>query len=232
MRTLFSTTGSPFARAVRVVLDDLGLDYHRREEVTTPSVEERAKVSPTLQVPALTDGTMTLWESGLISEYLLATYPDRPDRTPPLAAGVYRSDSQWRDRLVLATVQTLGTAATTIGQMKWSGANLETYAFLTRHADRVPHLMSWLEDQLTGSEEGFLPGVLSVQDICLACHLGYIEKRPLGLPLDLQSYPKIDALCRRLARRESFRRNPILWWEPGVIGYEADGVTPVYGRPT
>ena len=195
MRRLFYTTGSPFARSIRVLLDELGLDYDRREEVTTPSVEERAEVSPTLQVPTLTDADLTLWESDLIAEYLLATYPDRPEGTPALAAGVYRPDNQWRDRLVLATIQTLGTSAGIIGQMRWSGANLETYAFLTRNAERMPHLMGWLEDQLTGSEEGFLPGVLSVQDIFLACHLGYIEKRPLGLALDLRPYPKIDALC-------------------------------------
>ena len=42
MRALLFTTGSPFARAVRIVLDELGLDYERREEITTPSAEERA----------------------------------------------------------------------------------------------------------------------------------------------------------------------------------------------
>ena len=46
MRTLLFTTGSPFARGVRVILDELGLDYERREEITTPTVEERASASP------------------------------------------------------------------------------------------------------------------------------------------------------------------------------------------
>ena len=33
MRALLFTTGSPFARAVRIILDELGLDYERKEEI-------------------------------------------------------------------------------------------------------------------------------------------------------------------------------------------------------
>ncbi len=65
MRTLLFTTGSPFARGVRIILDELGLDYERKEEITTPSVEERASATPTLQVPTLWDGDTILWESGI-----------------------------------------------------------------------------------------------------------------------------------------------------------------------
>ena len=77
MRALLFTTGSPFARAVRIILDELGLEHERREEITTPTAERRAQATPTLQVPTLWDGDITLWESGVIAEYLLATYPQR-----------------------------------------------------------------------------------------------------------------------------------------------------------
>jgi len=58
MRKLFFTTGSPFARAVRIILAEKGLNFEREETFTTPSVEERAKVTPTLQVPTLVDGDL------------------------------------------------------------------------------------------------------------------------------------------------------------------------------
>jgi glutathione S-transferase len=48
MRKLFFTTGSPFARAVRIVLVEKGLDFERAETYSTPSAEDRAKVTPTL----------------------------------------------------------------------------------------------------------------------------------------------------------------------------------------
>ncbi|WP_170529620.1 glutathione S-transferase family protein [Ruegeria arenilitoris] len=85
MRALVFTTGSPFARAVRIVLDELSLDIERREEITTPSAQQRAQATPTLQVPTFWDGDLVLWESGTIVEYLLATYPDRPEAAPKLA---------------------------------------------------------------------------------------------------------------------------------------------------
>ena len=228
MRTLLYTTGSPFARGVRVILDELGLDYEREEEITTPTVEQRASATPTLQVPTLWDGETTLWESGLIADYLLSKYSERPDVNPPLAASVARPRNEWADRLVLATVQTLGTAATTISQMKWTGITHTDNAFLTRNAERLPYLMKWLENYLANEQQGFLEGSVSVQDIFLTCHLSFIANRPIGLDPDLDRYPKVKAMVTRMEERASFRENPILWWEPGVIGYAVDGKTPLY----
>lgn len=229
VRALLFTTGSPFARAVRIILDELNLDYEKREEITTPSVEQRAAASPTLQVPTFWDGDVTLWESGLIAEYLLQSYKKRPDAEPPLADWVWRPSHEWRDKLILSTIQTMGTAITTISQMKWAGVAVNENAHLTRSADRLPHLMKWLEDQLPDDRSGFLPGCLSVQDILLACHLRFAENRPIGLNPRAKSHPRIASLLARLDGRTSFRANPIRWWEPGVTGYEADG-TPIYKR--
>ena len=228
MRALLFTTGSPFARGVRVVLDELGLDYERREEITTPTVAERASATPTLQVPTLWDGEMVLWESGLTAEYLMAEYPSRPEANPPLARNFARPASQWADKRVFATIQTLGTAATTISQMKWAGIAHQDNEYLTRCADRLPHLMAWLEQQLPNEEEGFFEDELSAQDIFLACHLGFIANRPIGLDPPIDDYPKIKVLVSRMENRASFAANPILWWDPGVIGYAEDGKTPVY----
>lgn len=232
MRALLFTTGSPFARAIRIILDELNLDYEKREEITTPSVQQRAAASPTLQVPTFWDGEVRLWESGLIAEYLLQNYKERPKAEPPLAERAWRASQEWRDRLILSTIQTLGTAVTTISQMKWSGVSVDANAHLTRSAARLPHVMNWLEEQLPDERSGFLPGCLSIQDIFLACHLRFAENRPIGVGAKLSNHPKISGLLARLDRRPSFRANPIWWWEPGVTGYEADG-TPIYGaRPT
>ena len=85
MRALLFTTGSPFARAVRIILDELNLDFERREEITTPSVQQRASASPTLQVPTYWEDDLRLWESGLIAEYLLRANIERPSADPALA---------------------------------------------------------------------------------------------------------------------------------------------------
>ena len=225
-RALLYTKGSPFARTVRVVLDELGLDYERREELTTPTVEERAAATPTLQVPTLWDGDLVLWESGLIAEYLVATYRAAPQE-PPLAAALARPECAWQDRRLFAAIQTLGTALTTISQLTWGGTPVSENAHLVRSAERSEHILDWLEAQLGAAGEGFLTGQLSLQDIFLECHLAFAENRPIGVAFDFVARPKIAALRERLQARESFRANPIWWWDPTVTGYEADG-TPIH----
>jgi len=228
MRALLFTTGSPFARGVRVILDELDLAYEKREEITTPTVESRAAASPTLQVPTLWDNGNVLWESGLICEYLLSTYPEQRAAMPPLAKKPWRSPSEWQDRLIFATIQTLGSAATTISQLRWSGIAYKDNDYLTRCADRLPHLLPWLEEKLINQTEGFYTGEISIQDIFLICHLSFIANRPLSLDPGLSSFPKINALLARMEQRQSFQENPVLWWEPGVVGYGEDGKTPIY----
>ncbi len=88
--------------------------------------------------------------------------------------------------------------------------------------------MKWFEDRLENEQQGFIEDNVSVQDIFLTCHLGFIANRPIGLDAELGKYPKIKAMVNRLNGRASFQDNPILWWEPGVIGYAEDGKTPVF----
>lgn len=111
MRKLFFTTGSPFARAVRIVLVEKGLDFEREETVTTPSVEERAKITPTLQVPALIDGELTIWDSAVIIDYLMTNYPSvvAPEGMHSLAVDYVRVAENWHDKLVLVTLLTLAS---------------------------------------------------------------------------------------------------------------------------
>lgn len=227
MRALLFTTGSPFARAVRIVLDELGLDYERREEITTPSAEQRAAATPTLQVPTFWDGDQTLWESGTIVEYLLSTNQTRPATEPPLAMRAFRADKEWQDKLTLSTIQTFGNAATIISQMKWSGVDAANNAHLKRSAEKLVHILAWLEGQLDDATGGFMPDCVSMQDIFLAAHVRFVEARPLGIDLELPRYPKLAALLDRLDDRNSFKANPVLWWEPGVVGYQTNG-TPIF----
>ena len=227
MRTLLFTTGSPYARAVRIILSELELEYERREEITTPSAELRAQATPTLQVPTFRDGDLTLWESGTIAEYLLTEYSGRPQATPPLAAHPWRPKAEWQDKLVFSTIQTFGNAATTISQMKWSGIAVDQNTHLQRSAEKLAYILDWLEDRLNDAGDGFFPDCVSMQDIFLASHIRFVQARPLGIDLNLPAYAKINSLLDRLDQRESFLSEPIWWWEPGVIGYQADG-TPIF----
>jgi len=218
MRKLFFTTGSPFARAVRIVLVEKGLEFEREETFSTPSVEERAKVAPTLQVPTLVDGHLTLWDSAVIIDYLMSSYSGAPapEGMDSLATDYVRATESWHDKLVLATLQTFGVSTTTVSQLQWSGIRHEENGHAARCALRNQHLLDWFEAQLTGADGAFVSGVISAQDILLTCICQFIETRPLRLSWRAPSRPKLASLVARIARRPSLQQEAALWWEPGV----------------
>ncbi|MDQ0625603.1 glutathione S-transferase [Burkholderia sp. OAS925] len=218
MRKLFFTTGSPFARAVRIVLVEKGLDFEREETFTTPSVEERAKVAPTLQVPTLVDGNLTLWDSAVIIDYLMSTYPGAPapPGMEPLASDYVRATESWHDKLVLATLQTFGVSTTMVSQLQWSGVRHEENVHAARCAMRNQYLLDWFETQLVGADGAFVPGVISAQDILLTCVCQFIETRPLRLSWRSPARPRLASLVARMEKRPSVQQEAALWWEPGV----------------
>jgi glutathione S-transferase len=215
-RSLYFTEGSPFARAIRIILDEIGLEWRREEALRADSAAERGRRTPALQVPVLREGALTLWDSGLIAEYLLSTYPERrtPDGLPPLAPQIARAEHYWNDKLLFATVQTLGESIVLVSQIRWSGIRPSQNAHVARNAERVVSLAGWLEDRLETTSEGFLPGYLSVQDIFCVCHLMFVTHRALEIGWNQARTPKLTALCTRLQQRPSFLAHPIEWWEP------------------
>lgn len=183
-----------------------------------PGVEEQAKVTPTLQVPTLVDGDVKLWDSTVIIDYLMSRYPSPqpPSGQLPFAREYVRREHEWHDKLVLGTLQTLGVSTATVSQLQWSGVMHEDNGFAGRCATRVDHLLDWLEGQLVSADDGFVPGLVSAQDVFLVCWCQFIDSRPLRLSWRAEHRPKIAALVERLEQRQSFQREPALWWEPGV----------------
>ncbi len=216
-RRLYFTPGSPFARAIRIMLAELGLDWEPDVARLKDSAGERAKRSPVLQVPTLVDNGLTLWDSGLIAAYLLATYPaPAAGEAPPLARAITRPGHEWMDHRLFATVQTLGESTVLVSQLRWSGTTARDNAFIGRNVERILGLLAWFETQLADDGEGFLPGVLSVQDIFCICHLMFITHRPLEIEWVREHTPRLAALHDRLDERASFRRHGVTWWEPGM----------------
>lgn len=227
MLSLMFSGGSPFARAIRVILDELALPYEGQEPENAPTASQLGVAAPTMQVPTLRDGDLTIWESGTIAEYLLTHYTNRPLTNPPLAILPWRDSHLWHDKLLFSTIQTFGTAATTVSQLTWTGVSAEDNPHLQRCGERMAHILDWLEDTLVPGQVGFFTDSISMQDIFLICHIRFVQARPLGLDLDLPRHTKISLLMNLLDQRPSFRANPIWWWDPDVKGYEPDG-TPTY----
>jgi glutathione S-transferase len=200
MRKLWFSEGSPFARKVRIVLAEKGLEYQKDVlNGIRPEATHRA-IHPGLMVPVLVDGEITLFESNLIIDYLLRTYPENPPDMPqpPLVPSLTRPDRHWEDAKALAILETLGNSIVNFKLMRDEGATPERFPYLQRQLTRIESCLDWLEARATA--DGFVPGWFSIMDINLICPIMYAEKRKV---IALQGRPKLKSIIARFSDRPS-----------------------------
>ena len=210
MRKLYMAPISPFARKVRIVLIEKGLDFERDEFRGMRPVEAIGAVNPTLTIPVLVDGDLTLFGSALIVEYLFDTYPDETtDVAPPLANTVVRPEHRWRDRKVLCVTETLMETAVALHIFRGMGIAPAQISYLQRHQKRLASCLDWLEEQAT--PQGFAPGWFTVMDIGLICALGLIDvsnEHRFGKETPMVTWhgrPTFEQFMRCFAERPSVR---------------------------
>ena len=192
MRTLYFSHASPFARKIRIVLAEKGLDYEQNVSTAPRTIAEIAAITPTLTIPVFDDGDLRLFESNLIVEYLLRTYPglaaDAPSN-PPLAPSMTRPEHHWEDAKTLAVIETFANSMVNLRFMKTAGVDAEQNTYLARQRSRADYCLDWLEARAT--PEGFAPGWFSIMDINLLCPVGYADARGV---MPWRGRPKLEAI--------------------------------------
>jgi len=89
------------SRSQRILwlLEELGLPYeirrYQRDDKTMLAPPELLKVHPLGKSPVITDGDVTVAESGAIVEYLLDTYGETAGLRPPRGSAEYRRFVYW-----------------------------------------------------------------------------------------------------------------------------------------
>jgi glutathione S-transferase len=200
MLQLFYSGNSPYARKVRIVLREKGLQYQETAMDTAHPPPGFAQRNPNLRVPVLVDGEQALFESNIILDYLLKTYPGAGAGQPPLAAAMTRPDRHWEDSLTLNAIETLLDSGLNLFQMNKSGVPAQQAAYLRTEAQRMQSELDWLEQRAT--PEGFVPGVFSIQDLNLVCALNWVNFRK---PIEWQGRPKLRAILERYQARPSVK---------------------------
>jgi glutathione S-transferase len=204
---LYCSNGSPFARKVRIVLAEKGLGYEADIQDGLRPVS--GTLGPTLAVPVLDDGPRRLWESDLIVDYLLRTYPDTqplPDMAaqPPLSPWMARPERHWDDMTTLATIGSCAQSIVNLRLMQSDDITPESSGYLARQKTRVERCLDWLEERVT--DEGFAPGWFSIMDIALLCPVAFCEAREI---MPWRGRPKLEALFERHRTRPSLLATPI-----------------------
>ncbi len=203
MLKLYYSPNSPLSRKVRVVLHETGLEFEGDAQSEHRDPDSFKAVNPILRVPVIEDGSHRLFESDLIIDYILATYPSKQPNTTqrvPLADGLYRDGpEQWADKETLAILNAFGDSVANLLFLEREGVKRTEVPYLQRQATRIQSCLDWLEERAT--PEGFLPGVLSVQDISLISWWEWLNIRGVT---DLGELPKLAALVAYHADRPSF----------------------------
>ena len=200
-RLLHGSDSSPFVRIVRILMHEKRLEYDRNTALmASREVEETAALNPALRVPILEEEGRTLFESRIIAEYLLVTYPHQPpdSPSPPLAAALTRPEHHWEDSLVLATAFTMLESVALVWQMGQGGVAAEDVPYLARFHPRIEKSLDWLDARATPA--GFLPGSFSVQDMVVVAALGMADQRKI---VEWRGRSRLETLYAALAQRPS-----------------------------
>lgn len=198
---LHYTPGSPFSRIIRVLTRELAIDCEESVMEGFPPSPEYFAINPLGQVPALVTDDGVKFPTRIIIDHLLGC---AGQGAAAVARSVRREPSCWQDDQTLTLLLAMGDALAAMKYQRWAGLrpggeNLIGYDPADRHAERVAHTLDWLEAR--AGPAGFLPEVLSVQDIALACILLWIDARG-GFPW--RGREKIEAIVAGCAERPSF----------------------------
>jgi len=213
MLSFYFTSRSPYARKVRILLDELGTP-HEPIELKPGDMDGKLfgeayeSMVPNLRVPGIKDGDQVVFESNFIMAYLLQNYPLQgpPKAQPPLATAMVRSSHQWQDNMVLASIETLLNSAINMAFLRLSGVEIDEVRYLRRERNRCESAMDWLEQQATA--EGFIPGVFSAADINTVCTLEWMDARKV---MPWRGRPKLEAIVSRYTDRPSVKSNPLVF---------------------
>ncbi|MBV8408410.1 MAG: glutathione S-transferase family protein [Alphaproteobacteria bacterium] len=195
---LFYSTGSPYARIVRIALLEAGLDERvTKVEVTRArlysSESEVLTVNPTGRVPTLQlDGGSVLTESQLILNHINALSP---------SSGLLPCDGSDGWQILAEMGQAWGLLDSIVAWVRAQPESRHTKAIVARESARAIRIADALE--ISVAKNGF-SGRLNAAHIVLGAGLGLIEPRlPVWLWRD--GRPCLSRWFETISARQSFR---------------------------
>jgi len=149
-------------------------------------------VSPAGKVPALTDGELTMFESGAMLDYILDRYGEGRMRPPPgTAARALHQQWSWFSEATL--LRPLGVN----GFLRRRAEDITAVAL-----DKTRDCIAVVDRALRG-RDFLLGGELSGADVMMGYSLALLESLQM---LEPERYPEASTYLRRLKTRDAFAR--------------------------
>ena len=198
MLTLHHAKGSRSARIIWL-LEEMGLDYNLHKLEFHPralKTEEHKKLHPLGRVPVLQDGDVTLYESGAITEYLLARHGDGK-LNPAVSDPEYPLYLQWLFYTEGTMMPPINTIVTQTLLLPPDRRNADVLAMAQRLAGKV---LQPIEDQM--ADRDYLLGDFSAADTMLG-HAVVISEQ---LDLIGDYFPNLTLYIERIKSRPAFQK--------------------------
>jgi glutathione S-transferase len=192
--------GSPFARIIRVLAREHAVEMREIEISEFPPPDNFLAINPLGQVPVLVDAGVAHFPTRIAIEALLSRLK-APNKG--VATAITRKVSKAKDDQDLTVILAMGDALAAHHYAKWAGVgpvgdNQLGFDPAQRNMARALRTLDWLEKRM---QDGcFQPGIISVQDIALACFILWTESRG---PIDWRGRPQIESLIGNLEGRTS-----------------------------
>ena len=195
---LYISSGSPFARKVRVMLLEKNAP-HELEVVDLWVPSDYPQTNPVGKVPALKlDDGRVLVNSPLIADYIDGRFP-QPRLIP--ADPDQRLDARRWEALADATMD---AAVASIYEARFHDEAKRSREFLDRQRSKLDRGFAELERML-GGRQWCVGNAMSVADIAIACHIAFISlRRPEFFPQE--RYPGLARLAREMGARDSMKQ--------------------------
>ena len=194
---LYGTPGSPFARKVRIFLEEKAIPHEYIVQRGSDPGSRVPEFNPLAKVPTLvTDEGKGLYDSPVIIEYL-----DARGEGPRLIP------ERFADRIEVKRWEALGDGVTeaTVAinhELREPKDKQRARAWFDRQQLKIDRGLALMEKDL-GSNEFCFGGRLTLADIAVGAALGYLD---FGLPNQnwRKTYPGLTRLAERLYARKSF----------------------------
>ena len=194
---LYASLGSSFARKIRVMLIEKGVP-HELEMVNLWEPNDLKKTNPIGKVPAvkLDDGRVLI-NSPLIADYIDNRYPDpRFISTDPEE----RLEVKRWEALADGTMDAVGAS---MYEARFHDAAKRSHEWLERQRAKVEAGFAVLEEMLA-DRQWRVGGAMSLADIAVACHIGFIALRRPDL-FAQEKYQGLARLWKNMEARQSMK---------------------------
>lgn len=195
---LYASPASSFARKIRVMLIEKKV-AHEVEMINLWEANDLKKTNPVGKVPALKldDGRVVI-SSPLIADYVDNQFP--VPRFIPADPERRLEVRQW-EALADGAMEAVGAS---LYEMRFHDEAKRSQAWLDRQRGKADAGFAALEDML-GNRTRCVGDAITLADIAIACHLGFITLRaPQFFPQD--QYPGLTRLWRSMESRESMKQ--------------------------